>query len=79
MLLHGDKDTDVPYELSVQMADALKEQHVPHRLITMKGLGHAFDIHPDGLPEGEPTGLKHPKVAEAFDAVLAFLNDQMKR
>jgi acetyl esterase/lipase len=77
LLLHGDKDTDVPYELSVQMAKALKEQHVPHRLITMKGLGHAFDSLPNGLHEREPSGLKHPKVAGAFDAVLAFLNDQL--
>jgi hypothetical protein len=51
---------------------------VPHRLITMEGLGHAFDSLPDGLREGEPAGLKHPKVAEAFDGVLAFLNDQLK-
>jgi acetyl esterase/lipase len=79
LLLHGDKDTDVPYELSKQMAAALKEQHVPHRLITMKGQGHAFDIHPNGFLEGEPPGLKHPKVAVAFNAVLAFLKDQMKR
>ncbi len=79
LLLHGDKDTDVPYELSIQMAAALKEQHVPHRLITMKGLGHGFDFHPDGLLEGEPAGLEHPKVSETFAAVLAFLNEQMKR
>jgi acetyl esterase/lipase len=77
LLLHGDQDTDVPFKLSVQMAEALKEQDVPHRLIMMKGLGHAFDLLPEGLPEGEPLGLKHPKVAEAFDAVLAFLNDHM--
>ena len=61
------------------MAAALKEHHVLHRLITMKGLGHMFDIFPDGLLEGEPPGLKHPRVVEAFDAVLAFLNDQMDR
>jgi acetyl esterase/lipase len=79
LLLHGDKDTDVPFELSKQMAAALKEQHVPHRLITMKGLGHVFDILPEGLPEGEPLRLKHPKVAEAFEAVLAFLNDPTER
>jgi acetyl esterase/lipase len=79
LLLHGDQDTDVPFKLSVQMAEALKEQHVPHRLIRMKGLGHAFDSLPAGTLEGEPLRLKHAKVAEAFDAVLAFLKDQMKR
>jgi dipeptidyl aminopeptidase/acylaminoacyl peptidase len=79
LLLHGDRDTDVPFELSKQMAAALKEHDVLHRLITMKGLGHVFDVFPDSLLEGEPIGLKHPKVAEAFDAVLAFLNEQMGR
>ena len=79
LLLHGDKDTDVPFELSKQMAAALKENHVLHRLITMEGFGHGFDFSSDGLLEGEPIGLKHPKVAEAFDAVLAFLNEQMGR
>jgi acetyl esterase/lipase len=62
LLLHGDQDTDVPFELSKQMAAALKAHNVPHRLITMKGLGHVFDVFPDGT-EGKPIGLKHPKVA----------------
>jgi acetyl esterase/lipase len=79
LLLHGDKDTDVPYELSKQMAAVLNEHHVRHRLITMKGLGHGFDIIPDGLLEEESIELKQPKVAEAFDAVLEFLNEQMDR
>jgi acetyl esterase/lipase len=77
MLLHGDKDTDVPFEQSNQMAAALERHQVQHRLITMEGLGHAFDTSPDGFLQGEPIGLKHPKVAEAFDAVLAFLEEHM--
>jgi acetyl esterase/lipase len=76
-LLHGDEDTDVPYEQSSQMAAALRQHQVPHQLITMKGFGHGFDVYPDS--SREPIGLKHPKVAEAFETVLAFLKEQLGR
>jgi acetyl esterase/lipase len=79
LLLHGDEDTDVPFEQSQQMAAALQEQHVPHRLITMEGLGHGFDSLLDGLQEGDSQGLKQAKVLEAFEAVLAFLKEQIDR
>jgi len=35
LLLHGDKDTDVPYEQSVMMAEELARAGVEHELITM--------------------------------------------
>jgi acetyl esterase/lipase len=79
LLLHGDKDTDVPFELSKNMAAVLEQHQVPNRLITMEGLGHVFDIYPDSSRPREPIGLKHPRVAEAFDAVLAFLAEHMGR
>lgn len=79
LLLHGDQDTDVPLALSQQMAAALQEQHVLHQFIIMKGLGHAFDVFPQDLPEGQPGGLKHPKVHQAFDEVVTFLNEHMDR
>jgi len=74
--LHGDQDTDVPVELSEQMAVYLKKNHVLHQLIIMQGLGHMFDFLPDTSLEGAPAGLKSPKVAEAFNSVLAFLKEQ---
>src|SRR5439155_25870192 len=40
LLLHGDKDTDVPYEQSVRMAAELQRRGVEHELITMTNLGH---------------------------------------
>lgn len=70
---------DVPLALSQQMAAALQEQHVVHQFIIMKGLGHAFDVFPQDLPEGQPGGLKHPKVGQAFDEVVTFLNEHMDR
>jgi acetyl esterase/lipase len=79
-LLHGDRDTDVPYQMSERMAAALQRQGVEHRLLRMVGFNHLFDVFPDGLPpEGKPTGLQNPKVAAAFQDVLGFLARYVKR
>jgi len=43
LLVHGDRDTDVPYEQSVMMARALGEAGVEHRLITIANGEHGFD------------------------------------
>jgi len=49
LLLHGDKDTDVPFEESQRMAAALEREHVPHQLITMKNYDHlSTSIRTDG-------------------------------
>lgn len=63
LLLHGDRDTDVPYDQSVLMAHELSLRNVEHRLITMTGLGHGFDRE-----------MGNPVVAAAFADVLAFLD-----
>lgn len=77
LLLHGDQDTDVPYEQSQQMAAALREQGVPHRLITMQGLGHGFDSLLVDSAKGEAPGANQLEVIEAFEAVLGFLIEQL--
>jgi len=80
LLLHGDKDSDVPFEESVRMAAALERHQVPHQLIAMRNYDHLFDVFPGGWPsQGPPTELRDPKVIEAFDAVLAFLKAQINR
>jgi acetyl esterase/lipase len=43
MLFHGDKDTDVPFEQSVQMATELERHHVEHEFIRIRNGGHGFD------------------------------------
>lgn len=63
LLLHGDADTDVPYHLSVMMADELARVGVEHELITITNGGHGFD----------GAGAKDPVVAGAFESVMAFL------
>jgi acetyl esterase/lipase len=67
LLLHGDKDTDVPYEQSVMMSRELERHGVVHKLITMPGGGHGFDFEVKEKPE----------VSAAFDAVLAFLTEHV--
>jgi acetyl esterase/lipase len=69
LLLHGDQDTDVPYQQSVLMAEALRQQGVTHELLTMAGRGHGFDHQGEGVAD--------PLVAKAFDRVLAYLHQHL--
>jgi acetyl esterase/lipase len=79
LLLQGDQDTDVPFEMSLRMDNVLARQGVQHRLYRMVGFDHLFDVFPDGLPpKGNSIGLQNPKVAEAFRAVLSFLAKYMR-
>jgi acetyl esterase/lipase len=66
LLLHGDRDTDVPYDQSVMMARALAHAQVPHRLVTIPSGEHGFDSRMDD-----------PDVAAAFAGVLTFLADHV--
>jgi acetyl esterase/lipase len=68
LLLHGDNDTDVPYEQSVLMAKELERHGVQYELITMTGRGHGFD-----------GTMWDPAIAQTFDRVLAFLKTQLDR
>jgi acetyl esterase/lipase len=62
LLLHGDEDTDVPYEQSVAMAKALADMGVAHDLITIPGGEHVFDRR-----------VGDAEIDAAFAAVLTFL------
>jgi acetyl esterase/lipase len=66
LLLHGDQDTDVPYEQSVQMAAALERNGTPNRLVTLKGGGHGFD--------GDE---KDPQVQRIWEMVVEFLGREL--
>jgi acetyl esterase/lipase len=66
LLLHGDQDTDVPYQQSVMMAEALAQAGVEHELITIPNGGHGFD------------GSGGPVAADAFDRVLSFLDAHLQ-
>ena len=65
LLLHGTSDTDVPYALSVQMASALEEKGVEHRLISMEDGEHGFEYF-------------HDKFPNVWDPVFDFLDKYLR-
>jgi dipeptidyl aminopeptidase/acylaminoacyl peptidase len=68
LLLHGDKDTDVPFEQSRQKYNVLKQHGVECEFIPVEGGGHGFDA----------AGTKDPQVVADFDRVIAFLRKHLE-
>jgi pimeloyl-ACP methyl ester carboxylesterase len=66
MLVHGTVDTDVPYELSANMAKEFAVHRVNHELVTVRGAGH-------GLSGGDKK-----LVAEANEKAEAFIRTHLK-
>lgn len=67
LLIHGNKDTDVPFSQSLRMAKQLKKNKIQYRFVEMNNYNHVFD-----LLEG---GLSNPDIAKVFEEVRVFLND----
>lgn len=65
LMLHGTADTDVPYEQSAQMAQALATNGRPHELITLEGGGH-------GLRE------KNQATEDAYVKARDFIRNHLK-
>jgi acetyl esterase/lipase len=59
LLIHGTKDTDVPYERSAEMAKELARHKVVHELITVPGAGHGLG----GVAAEEITKIRNRAVA----------------
>jgi len=68
-LVHGDSDTVVPYQNSVNFAELAKEKGIPYELRIVPGADHAFD-HPK-INNGKGTWDKY--IAPAFDFVQKYL------
>ncbi|MDR3637594.1 MAG: alpha/beta hydrolase [Isosphaeraceae bacterium] len=66
LLVHGTKDSDVPYEQSQMMAEALARQGVAHELITVPGGSHGL------------AGAKPDVTGRVRESVLGFLTTQLK-
>jgi acetyl esterase/lipase len=65
LLLHGETDKEVPFEQSLMMAAALKQNNIEHELISNPKWGHLFDA---------PWNSKNaPKLQEAYIKILEFL------
>jgi len=67
LLLHGDQDTDVPFEQSEMMARELARHNVEHRFIQIRGGPHGFDAN-----------LSDPQAVQAFEEVLSFLKKHLQ-
>jgi acetyl esterase/lipase len=67
LLIHGEADTDVPFEQSELMAAEFKRHGVEHRLIAFPGGEH-------GLP-----GVERAKLDEAYGAAAEFLLKHLQR
>lgn len=65
LLIHGTKDTDVPYEQSVLMADQFRKSGVDHALITIPDAEH-------GLAGGDPK-----EIDQAYERVFRFVHQRM--
>jgi len=65
LLIHGTKDTDVPYEQSVLMADQFRKFGIDHTFITITGGEH-------GLAGGDPK-----EIDQAYQQVFRFVQHRM--
>ena len=66
LLIHGTKDTDVPYEQSVEMAKELAAKGVAHELVTIPDGGHGFDKRNEDI------------AARTYQHVVEFLNQHRR-
>jgi acetyl esterase/lipase len=67
VLLHGEKDTDVPFWQSVKMAGELHKHGIPFELVTDPDWTHGFDR----------AGLNDTSVKQAFGKILSFLEEHL--
>jgi acetyl esterase/lipase len=67
LLIHGTRDTDVPFEQSTEMDKELARAGVEHKLIPIPNAGH-------GIGDGEPK-----LVASAFAQALQFVEHHVRR
>lgn len=72
LLIHGDADTDVPHQRSVDMAHTFALRVVSHELISVPGAPHGFDgrIRPWDWTEkrNTPEGAAIARIVEWFSA-----------
>jgi acetyl esterase/lipase len=66
LLIHGTADTDVPYELSANMAKELARHGVSHELITVEGAGHGL------------AGASRKLVDDANEQAAKFIRSRLK-
>jgi acetyl esterase/lipase len=65
ILVHGTKDTDVPYHLSVMMATEFERKNVEHRLVGVEGAEHGL------------FGAAEDELREVSSEAVRFLHDHL--
>ena len=70
LLLHGDADTEVPFQQSVAMEAALRAANVPTKLIRVPGGGHGADFAVLGKP--------NPAMPNAVREMVDWFNRYLK-
>ncbi len=65
LFVHGDRDTDVPYEQSVLMDKELARLGVEHELLTVRGGGHGL------------VGVEPAVADQAYDRAVEFLKKHL--
>ena len=70
LLIHGDKDTGVPIWHSEKMLAEYKKNNVLCKLLTIKGVGHGFDIGFKGFAQYTPEQMKI--ATQARDTTVAW-------
>lgn len=65
LLLHGDQDSVVPYQESVDLAARAEAVNVPYAFYTLLGAGHGFDLDEEA------------QTRSAIDASVQFAIDQL--
>ena len=66
LLIHGELDTDVPFEQSAMMVEQFEKHKVPHRLIRIANGEHGL------------AGADRQDVETAYRAAVDFLKDKLK-
>lgn len=67
IFLHGDSDTDVPYEQSDMMHQSLKSLGIKTELVTIAGADHGFDKI-----------FSSEEVQNAYEQIIVFINSIIK-
>lgn len=66
LLIHGEIDTDVPFEQSTMMAEQLAKHKVPHRLIRIANREHGL------------AGAEKKEIDAAYQAAVEFLKERLR-
>jgi acetyl esterase/lipase len=66
LLIHGENDTDVPFEQSTLMMKQFEQHKVPHRLIRVANAEHGL------------AGAKREEIDAAYRAAVEFLKERLK-